>query len=107
MFVHLSPPLMALIFFDVLQSDDHGREVFRQMNSLQFDGLKQALLRERELIVSSNLGFRMLGKEMVLSSDCIVEICKISKYVRSEDDLYGLRKSLTSRVYGVIVSYFS
>ena len=81
------------------------------MNSLQFDGLKQALLRERELIVSSNLGFRMLGKEMVLSSDCIVEICKISKYVHSEDYLlkhvYGLHKSLTSRVYGVIVSYFS
>ena len=97
-------PFTSTDGIDILQCFTKRRpqqRVFCQVNSIK---------KYPKLLVSSNLGFKMFGKEMVLSSDCIVEICKISKYVCSEDDLkhvYGLRKSLTNRVYGVIVSYFS
>ena len=44
----------------------------RSVSSRQCDGLKRALEQERDAIVASDVGYRMLGKEVVLPTGCIV-----------------------------------
>ena len=75
-----------------------------------FDDLKKALEIERENIILTDMGLRMLGKEIVLSTECIVDICKASKYIESETDrmsVSGLRKGLVKKVYDLLVSVFN
>ena len=86
------------------------KRVVRHVSSQQFDDLKKALEIERENIILTDMGLRMLGKEIVLSTECIVDICKASKYIESETDLMsvsGLRKGLVKKVYDVLVSVFN
>lgn len=39
--------------------------------------LEQALLKEREKVIATNTGYKMLGNELVLPMGCIVGICRV------------------------------
>ena len=47
-------------------------------------GLQRALEEERDATVANDVGYRMLGKEVVLPMASIVELCKQAK---SESDI--------------------
>ena len=54
---------------------------------------------ERENIMGSSVGYCMLGKELVLPTGCILEICKRAQYIQSQADISlvpGLRRELVS-----------
>jgi len=68
--------------------------------------LKQALLEERDRITASDIGYKMLGKDLVLPMDCIVEICKRARYVQNTEDLKsvpGIRQELLNRIFIVLM----
>ena len=85
------------------------RLVARALSSSQYAGLKKALEQERDAIVASDVGYNMLGKEIVMPTACIVELCKMAKYVTCEDDIKcvpGLRSVFVSRIFSVMMSFF-
>ena len=41
------------------------------------ESLEQALLKEREKVIATNTGYKMLGNELVLPMGCIVGICRV------------------------------
>ena len=82
----------------------------RTVTKEQQERLHQALEIERENIMGSSVGYRMLGKEIVLPTGCIMEICTRAQYIQSQADLssvVGLRRELVSRIYDTFVSFFS
>lgn len=84
--------------------------VVRIVTGAQQEGLKKALELERDRIIGSDLGYRSLGKELVLPSGCISEICKRAQYIQSHDDIlsvFGLRRELSDRLYNTFISFFS
>lgn len=84
--------------------------VVRIVTKAQQEGLKKALELERDRITGSDLGYRSLGKELVVPSGCIAEICKRAQYIQSHDDMLsvlGLRRELSDRIYNTFVSFFS
>ena len=56
--------------------------VLRSLNEYQTRGLQKALEKVRDSIFASDMGYQMLGKEIVLPTACILEICKRAKYVK-------------------------
>ena len=69
------------------------------------NALKARLLAERERIVNENLAYRMLGKELVISSQCIDKLCKRARYVTCIDDVCvpGLREQFVRVFYSVMM----
>ena len=68
--------------------------------------LKQALLEEREKIIATDIGYKMLGNDLVLPMGCIVEICKQARCIQSVEDLKGIpgiRQELLSRIFDVFM----
>ena len=66
----------------------------RRVNEATKKTLVDHLLQERQTIVSSNFGYKKLGKELVLPTKCLQMICKKARYIHSEDDtrVPGLRE---------------
>ena len=74
----------------------HARQVaVRKISSSQCTGLQRALLEERDVIVASYMGYRMLRKEVVLPTASIVTLCK--QAINSEHNIQYPR---TSRNFG-------
>ena len=84
--------------------------IVRTVSSSQSVCLKRALEEERDAIVANDVGYRMLGKEVVLPTASIVELCKQAKYINCEKDIEcipGFRSDLVSRVYHVMMAFFN
>ena len=56
----------------------------RTVTKEQQQRLHQALEIERENIMGSSVGYCMLGKELVLPTGCIMEICTRAQYIQSQ-----------------------
>ena len=48
--------------------------------------LKNSLIRERNKILDENIGFKMLGKNFVLSDATIEDLCLKAPFIQSKDD---------------------
>ena len=65
--------------------------------------LRDRLQVERDAIVDSEIGYKMLGKYVV------DELCKRAKFIKDCDDVSsvpGLRKQFVNRLYYVIIDLF-
>ena len=72
--------------------------------------LKDRLLAERDVIVASDIGYRMLGKNMVLPDTCIDMLCKKAKFITQSSDIStipGLRGQFANRIFDVILEVVS
>ena len=86
------------------------RTIVRVVTKEQQEGLKKALVDEREKITQSNDAYSMLGNELVIPTGCIVEVVRRSQFIQSETDLSaipGLRRDLVHQMYIVFASFFT
>ena len=98
------------VFRRVAVTRQPRRLLVRTVTRQQQERLKKALEMERENIMGSSVGYCMLGKELVLPTRCILEICKRAQYIQSQADISlvpGLRRELVSCIYDAFVSFFS
>ena len=82
----------------------------RTVSKDRSESLKQALLDEREKIIATDIGYKMLGNDLVLPMGCIVEICKRARYIQNIDDLKcipAIREELLSRIFDIFVRIMS
>ena len=78
----------------------------RTVSKDRSESLKQALLEEREKIIATDIGYKMLGNDLVLPMGCIVEICKRARCIQNIEDLKcipAIREELLSRIFDVFV----
>ena len=71
--------------------------------------LRDRLQLERDAIVDSEIGYKMLGKYVVIPDTCIDELCKRAKFIKDCADVSsvpGLRKQFVNRLYYVIIDFF-
>ena len=71
--------------------------------------LMDCLLQEREKIVSSHFGYKMLGKELVIPTKCLQLICKKARSIHTEDDIHvpGLRENFVNKLFNVVMDTLS
>ena len=70
---------------------------------------RDRLRLERDAIVDSEIGYKMLGKYVVIPDTCIDELCKRAKFIKDRADVSsvsGLRKQFVDRLYSVIIDFF-
>ena len=81
------------------------RRVIRTVSRPLGEILKKRLLDERDSIVDSDIGYKMLGKELLIPSKCIEELCRQVRFVKSVDDVSvsGLRAEFVPRLYSVMM----
>ena len=68
--------------------------------------LRDRLQLERDAIVDSEIGYKMLGKYV---DTCIDELCKRAKFIKECADVSsvpGLCKQFVDRFYSVIIDFF-
>ena len=68
--------------------------------------LKDRLIAERDAIVASDIGYRMLRKNMVLPDTCIETLCKKARFINTSSDIStvpGLRHQFVNRIFRVIL----
>ena len=77
----------------------------RTVSKLQEQILMDSLEQEREAIVSSSVGYMMLGKELVLPTKCLYELVRKAKYVQTAQDVKvpGLREVFVNRIFVVMM----
>ena len=75
------------IFRHVAMRQRPRRVMIRTVSTSQCKGLQRALEEERDVILANDVGYRMLGKGVVLPTASIVELCKQAKYIKSESDI--------------------
>ena len=70
---------------------------------------RDRLQLERDAIVDSEIGCKMLGKYVVIPDPCIDELCNSAKFIkdRAVSSVPGLHKQFVDRLYSVIIDFFS
>ena len=103
------PTLMELIRPQPSLKKCAKSQTVRIVNEATKKTLMDRLLQERHTIVSTNFGYRMLGKEVVLPTKCLQMICKKARYINSENDIRvaGLREHFVHRLFAVVMDTLS
>ena len=99
-----APTMLQLIMPQ--QSKRYCRpRAIRRVSDITRKRLMDCLLQEREAIMSSKIGYRMLGKEVVLPSNCLKVMCKKANYVQTVNDIRvpGLREPFANRLFNVMM----
>ena len=70
--------------------------------------LKDRLIAERDAIVGSDIGYRKLGKNMVLPDTCIDTLCKKARFINIDiSTVPGLRPQFVNRILHEILEIVS
>ena len=97
------------IFQPITLAPKPRRRAVRSVTPTLEKRLRDRLQLERDAIVDSEIGYKMLGKYVVIPDTCIDELCKRVKFIKDRTDVLsvpGLRKQFVDRLYSVIIDFF-
>ena len=96
----------STIFHPIAVTRKPRKRAVRSVSKPLAKHLKERLLAERDAIVASDVGYRMLGKNMMLPDSCIDILCKKAKFITNRSDISTvprLRSQFVDRICAVIL----